>query len=140
MSVPKLPLGCTNATVVPRDPGRGAASIALPGSSRLEPLAGADPSTSSARDSTAAIPPEAGTEATVPRPRRLAWAELLKRVFAIDVLACPRCGGRTRVLSVPPPPDAARAILECLGLQSRAPPPRASRPGDLLEDALATSD
>jgi hypothetical protein len=25
------------------------------------------------------------------RARRLAWAELMKRVFAIDVLACPRC-------------------------------------------------
>ena len=61
-------------------------------------------------------------------------------MFAIDVLACPRCGGRTRVLSVPPPPDAARAILECLGLESRAPPPLAPRRGEVPDDALATSD
>jgi len=29
-----------------------------------------------------------------PRPRRLGWADLLRRVFAIDVLECPRCGAR----------------------------------------------
>jgi hypothetical protein len=118
----------------------GGAPVASPGSSRLEPLAIADPSPSSAPDSTAALRPDAGTEAAVPRPRRLAWAELLKRVFAIDVLACPRCGGRTRVLSVPPPPDAARAILGCLGLESRAPPPLVPRRGEVPDDALATSD
>ena len=28
---------------------------------------------------------------------RLSWAALMKRVFAIDVLLCPRCGGRRRV-------------------------------------------
>jgi hypothetical protein len=27
------------------------------------------------------------------RPRQLAWAELMRRVFATDVLECPRCGG-----------------------------------------------
>ncbi len=117
-----------------------AAPVASPRSSRLESLAIGDPPPSSAQDSNAVPPPAAGTEAAVPRRRRLAWAELLKRVFAIDVLACPRCGGRTRVLSVPPPPDAARAILECLGLESRAPPPLAPRPDELLEDALATGN
>src|SRR5205823_13337881 len=30
MSVPKLVFGCTNATVVPREPGRGAASRTRP--------------------------------------------------------------------------------------------------------------
>jgi hypothetical protein len=75
-----------------------------------------------------------------PRPRRLAWAELLKRVFAIDVLECPRCGGRTRVLSDSPPPNAAGAILACLGLVSRAPPPAAPRPDEVLADSLAEID
>ena len=32
-------------------------------------------------------------------PRRWRWAELLQRVFAVDVLACPNCGGRMRVIS-----------------------------------------
>ena len=56
------------------------------------------------------------------RPRRLAWAELLRRVFAVDVLECPRCGGRMRLLAAIHPPDVTQAILDCLDLPSRAPP------------------
>ena len=73
-----------------------------------------------------------GPPPAVARPRRLTWAALLQRVFAIDVLECPRCGGRARVLSVSLPPDAVHAILDCLGLPSRAPPDAAAR-GDELE-------
>jgi len=47
---------------------------------------------------------------------------LLRRVFAVDVLECPDCGGRMRILAAIHPPDATRAILECLGLPARAPP------------------
>jgi hypothetical protein len=63
------------------------------------------------------------------RPRNYAWAELLKRVFSIDVLECPRCGGRMRVISAIHPPDAIRKILDCLGLPSRPPPISAPVPG-----------
>ena len=56
------------------------------------------------------------------RPRNYSWAELMHRVWAIDVLECPRCLGRMRILAAIHPPDAIRAILECLGLPSRAPP------------------
>jgi len=30
---------------------------------------------------------------------RLSWAALMKRVFEIDVLLCPRCGGRRRIVA-----------------------------------------
>ena len=63
------------------------------------------------------------------RARRLAWAELLQRVFAVDVLECPRCRGRMRLLAAIHPPDATEAILECLQLPSRAPPTAAARAG-----------
>ena len=56
------------------------------------------------------------------RPRRLSWAELLKRGFAADALACPRCGGRMRLLAAIQDLEAIRAILDCLNLPSRAPP------------------
>jgi hypothetical protein len=69
------------------------------------------------------------------RPRRLAWADLLRRVFAADVLECPRCGSRTRLLAAIHPPDTTRAILECLALPSRAPPADAARPDDDEEGA-----
>jgi hypothetical protein len=50
------------------------------------------------------------------------WAELMKRVWAVDVLECPRCRGRMRMLGAIHPTEATRKILACLGLPSRAPP------------------
>jgi hypothetical protein len=44
------------------------------------------------------------------------------RSFAIDVLECPACGGRMRILCAIHPPEAIRKILDCLGLPSRPPP------------------
>ena len=32
--------------------------------------------------------------------RQRLWAELMARTFGIDVLACPRCGGRLRLVAV----------------------------------------
>jgi len=34
------------------------------------------------------------------RSCRKAWAELLAKVYEIDVLCCPKCGGRMSVISV----------------------------------------
>ena len=56
------------------------------------------------------------------RPRRLAWAELLRRVLAVDVLKCPRCRGRMRLIAAIRPPDVTQSILDCLELPSRSPP------------------
>jgi len=61
--------------------------------------------------------------------RRSLWAELLQRVFEVDALRCPRCGGRMRVLAAITEADAARRILACLNLPTRAPPLARSRPG-----------
>jgi hypothetical protein len=57
-----------------------------------------------------------------PRPRNYSWAELMRRVFEVDVLECPACQGPMRVLAAIHPPEATRAILDCLGIPSRAPP------------------
>jgi hypothetical protein len=54
--------------------------------------------------------------------RRIAWADLLKRVFEVDALRCPACGERMRLTATITEPSVARRILECLGLSSRAPP------------------
>ena len=63
------------------------------------------------------------------RPRRLRWAALLKRVFEIDALRCPRCGSTMRLIAAIEDPAIARRILACIGLPARAPPvsPAASR-------------
>jgi len=66
---------------------------------------------------------------TRPGPlRRLAWAALMKRVFAIDVLSCDTCGGAMRILAVLPAGDASRAILQHLGLPTEPPDPCALAP------------
>jgi len=57
-----------------------------------------------------------------PRSRNYSWAELMRRVWRIDVLECPACHGRMRILAAIHSPEAIRAILDCLGLPSRAPP------------------
>ena len=54
--------------------------------------------------------------------RNYSWAELMRRVFEVDVLECPRCTGRMRILAAIHSIEAIRAILECLGLPTRAPP------------------
>ena len=57
------------------------------------------------------------------RPRRpIPWAELLKRTFQTDVLACPRCGGTRRVVAVALRSSTAQAILEHVRLPSRPLP------------------
>jgi hypothetical protein len=53
------------------------------------------------------------------------WADLLKRVFLVDALACPRCGGRMRILAAVLAPEAVQAILAHSRLPT-GPPPRAA--------------
>ncbi|HTR51955.1 MAG TPA: hypothetical protein VMJ10_14670, partial [Kofleriaceae bacterium] len=66
-----------------------------------------------ARDD-AGAPPCAATGAPQ-RTRRLPWADLLRRVFANDVLQC-SCGGRRSVIAVITDPAVARTLLAVLGL------------------------
>jgi hypothetical protein len=66
------------------------------------------------------------------RKRRIYfWSELLKRVFAIDVLECPRCFGRMRLIATIHSAEALQKILDCLGLPSRAPPVSPARRSDI---------
>ncbi len=53
--------------------------------------------------------------------RRIDWANLLRRVFLLDVLAC-ACGSTRRVISVIEAGPTARKILDHLGLPTAAPP------------------
>lgn len=55
-----------------------------------------------------------------PKPRAT-WAELLKRVFEIDVLNCPFCGGKHKLIALITDGAVVRRILEHLGLPPTAP-------------------
>jgi hypothetical protein len=60
--------------------------------------------------------------------RYIPWAELLRRVFRHEVLVCPGCGGRRRVLRIVETPAAVERVLAHMGLDAR-PPPRAGVQG-----------
>jgi hypothetical protein len=60
----------------------------------------------------------------------------LKRTFDVDVLECPKCHGRLRVLAVITEREPVRQILAHLGMMTEAPPlARARDPTDDLQDA-----
>ena len=56
------------------------------------------------------------------RSYRVPWAELLKKVFAIDVLDCPKCSGRMKLIAFITGAGTARQILEHLELPTTGPP------------------
>ncbi len=71
---------------------------------------------------------EASSEDTAATGSRQSWAMLIKRVYEVDPLCCPECGGQMQVVSFiePPQADVIEAILRHCGLwqppRSRAPP------------------
>jgi len=50
------------------------------------------------------------------------FAELLRRVFAIDILVCARCGGKMKLLACISDEKIAARILSHLGLPASSPP------------------
>ena len=68
------------------------------------------------------------------RPR-LTWALLMKRVFAIDVLECPRCGSRMQLISFITSPPIIQKILRSVGLPTDSPPIHPARTDELLDPA-----
>jgi hypothetical protein len=61
------------------------------------------------------------------------WADPMRRVFAIDVLACPGCGGRLRLIAVIEASATAR-ILAHLHLPPEVPAPVPSRASPATDD------
>jgi ribosomal protein S27E len=78
---------------------------------------------------------ERGEASATHRQRALTWAQRLKRVFAIDIQVCGRCGGRLRVIASIEEQATIERILEHLGRDGEcadpAHPSRAPPQGDL---------
>ena len=55
------------------------------------------------------------------------WAELMRRTFGVDVLACPRCGGRLRLVALIDQASVIQRILRHFGLPTDVPEPRPAR-------------
>jgi len=60
-------------------------------------------------------------------PSAWTWAALMRRVFDLDVLACPRCGGWLRVIVTVQDPLAVQALLAHL-VRSNTPAPPGPAP------------
>ena len=73
-----------------------------------------------ASEAVSCCPPSELTPAQ--RRHRVAWADLLRRVFRIDVTQCPACGGHMKIVAALTEPRSVQAYLEGVGLPSRAPP------------------
>jgi len=71
---------------------------------------------------------------------RRAWARLIRKVFLADPSACPKCGGRVRIISFIDNPRVIEKILKHLKLwdpPQRPPPPKHSTTLDPDPDFLA---
>jgi hypothetical protein len=102
--------------------------------------ASCEPATPESRAVQPANPPRTGTGSR--RPRRMAWASLLKRVFDVDALTCPTCNVPMVVLAFLTDPHVVKRILDHLHLPSVPPPvaPARRRIDDNPSLALATDE
>ena len=66
---------------------------------------------------------------------RMRWAQLLKRVFDIDIEHCPHCGGQLKLIAAIEEPAVIQRILTHLGLAAQPPPRAAAVRVDLFEAA-----
>jgi hypothetical protein len=80
-------------------------------------------------------PGEAPEGATTPQGAdraalRRRWAELIRRVYEVDPLVCPRCGGEMRVVGFITQPALIKRILDHLRKHEKLsrPPPHAPQP------------
>jgi hypothetical protein len=53
--------------------------------------------------------------------RYYTWAELLRRVFGVEVFSCPNCGGKRRLLAAIQDPDSIQRVLRSLGFSGEVP-------------------
>lgn len=112
---PRINLVLYYGLLAPRAPWRPAV-VASAGSERSDSAAAVCPVADEGDDS-------AGRR----RPRGYLWAELMRRTFGIDVLDCPRCSGRLRLLALIEHVRILERILGHLGLPTDRPEPRPAR-------------
>ncbi len=67
----------------------------------------------------AALMPECGVEK---KKERSTWARLIKRVYGVDPLVCPRCGSEMKILAIIVDPAETEKILRHLVKIGRPPP------------------
>ncbi|MGH7361394.1 MAG: transposase, partial [Candidatus Methylomirabilales bacterium] len=93
---------------------------------RRKAEATAEPSASSGEAPVGETTPERADRAAF----RRRWADLIRRVYEVDPLVCPRCGGEMRVVGFITEPTVIKRILDHLRKREKVsrPPPHAPQP------------
>ena len=68
---------------------------------------------------------------------RMTWAMLIKAVYEVDPLSCPKCGGTMKIVSFIEDDDVIRSILKHCGLYRKTvprPPQNAKPPPEALKE------
>lgn len=101
-------------------------------------MAGVDPDDESrfAADVAAVLPPP--DDEPFRRRARLTWAALIKRVYEIDPLLCPFCGGEMKIVAFITEHATVAHILEHIRMPAQQPEPLAHSP-PLQEELLYAS-
>jgi hypothetical protein len=80
-------------------------------------------------------PPKTGKGLARGRKRYIPWAELLKKIFAIDVMKCSKCGAKLAIDGVVEDYKSIRLILECMGKSADPPTIAPARPRTLFSES-----
>src|SRR5450756_1690834 len=97
------------------------------------PTAGVRVDPREARATEPAPDPACERERRPPREEARRFADLMRRTFGLDVLACPRCGGRFRLIALIEEAAVIERILRHLHLPTEVPAPRPERAPPLDE-------
>ena len=74
--------------------------------------------------------------------RNYLWGDLMRRSMGLDVVTCPRCGGRLRLIAVIDDPVVVTRVLRHLGLPTEIPQARPARapPTEVAPDLFFADD
>ena len=99
--------------------------------------AGLDPDDDLSGAGTVVLPPATDDE-PFRRRARLTWAALIKRVFEVDPMLCPFCGGEMRIIAFITEHATVAHVLEHVRMPAQRPEPLAHSP-PLQEELLYAS-
>ena len=74
--------------------------------------------------------PEAEIQHQARQAAKAAWAKLIRKVYEVDPLLCPKCGMQMRVIALIEDPAVIERILSWLGLWQPLPSCGPSPPGE----------
>ena len=79
---------------------------------------------------------ESSSENDVPPRSNSTWAMLIKRIYEVDPLICPQCGGQMKVVAFikPPQSEVIEKILRHCGLWNPSAPRAPPEPQDFVLD------